>query len=274
MAYTVKKITSISGIEQIIFPYIYDSKTERYRSSVFYRGLSNSDYKLGTSLYRNCGHCDLKLEKSIIRSFAKYSASESSAIQKSIWEKLFIGQHHGLPTRILDWTWSPLIGLHFATGAENLGELGKNHVALWAVDFNDVHNTLPDKYKNSLTKNDAYIFTIEMLNDLADSLEAYDNDMDNDKSMVLVEPPSIDPRIINQYSFFSIFPHNIIFFEDFLNAHSNKVNAVKYIINKKIVWQLRDYLDMMNISERTVYPGLDGISKWLKRYYFVPEKKR
>ena len=55
--------------------------------------------------------------------------------------------------------------------------------------------------------------------------------------------------------------------EEFLD--NNTKNTVKYIIDKNLRWDIRDLLDQWNISERTVFPGLDGLSKWLKRYYYV-----
>ena len=55
--------------------------------------------------------------------------------------------------------------------------------------------------------------------------------------------------------------------EHFLDEHTKK--TVRYVIKKEIRWQIRDMLDHQNISERIVYPGLDGLSKWLGRHYYV-----
>ena len=52
----------------------------------------------------------------------------------------------------------------------------------------------------------------------------------------------------------------------------NTKNTVKYIIKKELRWRIRDMLDQLNINERTVYPGLDGLSRWLARHYFVREE--
>jgi predicted DNA-binding protein len=86
-------------------------------------------------------------------------------------------------------------------------------------------------------------------------------------SMVMIEPPSVDVRIVNQYSFFSVIPNDMADIQDFLDKHTAK--TVKYVIKKELRWQIRDMLDHQNISERIVYPGLDGLSKWLGRHYYV-----
>ena len=45
--------------------------------------------------------------------------------------------------------------------------------------------------------------------------------------------------------------------------------TVKYVIDKSLRWRVRDMLDQMNISERIVYPGLSGLSRWIARHYYV-----
>lgn len=262
----VERVTDIDKVLKLMTEQKFDDGIQRYRSPYLYRGLPNQEYYLTTSLQRNCKIRQGDIEGSILRNFTKYAAIEDPQLRESIWRQLIIGQHHGLPTRLLDWTYSPLIGLHFATSGEDLSCMDQQDGALWKIDIEEINSLLPSKYKDVLAQEKAYSFTVDMLIDLVNDLDKYDNDM-GERSMVLLEPPSIDQRIINQYSYFSIIPKEVQDIEAFLN--DNTSNTVKYIIDKNIRWQIRDMLDQMNINERVVYPGLDGLSAWLKRYYYV-----
>lgn len=262
----IERITRIESVLELIADQQYDKSINRYRSSFLYRGLPNVDYQLVTSLRRNCKNQQSKIEKCILRNFTKYAAIEDTQLKESFWRQLIVGQHHGLPTRLLDWTYSSLIGLHFSTSGEDLSYMEQHDSVLWKIDILEFNSLLPNSYRNSLNHEKAFLFTVDMLEKLANNLDIYDNDMRAD-SMVLLEPPSIDQRIISQYSYFSVIPTEIENIEDFLEKKTN--NTVKYVIDKNIRWEIRDLLDQMNISERTVYPGLDGLSAWLKRHYYV-----
>ena len=263
------KIIELKTIEDILPLYTqqeYREDLDRNRSWYLYRGMTNTKFDLTTSLDRNCKQHKAELETSILMNFTKYGALEDPTIERSVWRQMFMGQHYGLPTRLLDWSQSPLVALHFATCENNLDKMDAHDCMIWRIDMKEIHSLLPEKYKSELASHKTTVFTVNMLNDVVPSLKQYDADM-SDKSMVVIEPPSIDPRIVNQYSFFSIVPNGIENLADFLDKYTEK--TIKYIIPKELRWRIRDMLDQQNVSERMFFPGLDGLSKWLGRHYFV-----
>lgn len=257
---------------EIVKEFVFDQPKDncgRYRGYFLYRGLPDTSFKLKTSLQRNCGELSSSLEEKLLNNFIKYTAIDSANDDDNIWRSMILGQHHGLPTRLLDWTHSPLVGLHFAVSDSNFDSIDKNDCVVWRIDTSNLHELLPEPFQNAMKEKDVVtkVFSVEMLKKVTNSLKDYDDYVKNE-SMVVIEPPSIDPRIVNQYSFFSVVPNGITDIEAFLKDNE-KIEATKYVINKNLKWRIRDFLDEANISERTIYPGLDGICKWLARHYYV-----
>lgn len=277
MAIRVEQITTLEQISKIIWDQQYQSTLMRNRSPYLYRGLPNSNYHLVTSLLRNCKEKKNDIELAILRNFVKYAALEDPALKTSIWRQMIVGQHHGLPSRLLDWTYSVLIALHFATSGENLDDMSKNDAVLWQIDILEMNKRLPKNYQTTLKNESAFLMTVDMMDSLTrggntyDILNRYDSDMGT-ASMVFLEPPSIDQRIIGQYSYFSIIPSRIENLQDDTGIETfldETQNTVKYIISTDLKWRIRDMLDQMNINERILFPGLDGITSWMKRHYYV-----
>ena len=75
----------------------------------------------------------------------------------------------------------------------------------------------------------------------------------------------MDDRIINQFALFAFMSAPDVLASDWLNEHKDLY--FRLIIPSKLKWEIRDKLDQINITERMIYPGLDGLSKWLKRWY-------
>lgn len=265
------KIVEINTMEELL-AMVSDQPIDangRYRGYYLYRGLPDSAFELKTSLQRNCDDKANLLEPKILANFSKYTATEATVETDTVWKRMILGQHHGLPTRLLDWTHSPFIALNFATDS-SMATLDKTDCVIWRIDIKELHSALPTKFTDVMTKEGTIVFSVNMLNEAAASIEEYDS-LTNGTSMVIMEPPSIDPRIVNQYAFFSVVPGQVNSIEEFLAQYTEQ--TVKYVISKDLKWRIRDFLDEANISERTVYPGLDGICKWLARHYYVRREK-
>lgn len=259
-------LKTVDQIKNLVFEQERNPDNGRFRSSFFYRGMPDASYDLSTSLSRNCGGKAALLETPLLENFIKYVSIEDPTIDESIWKAMIIGQHHGLPTRLLDWTHSTLVALHFANTEGNMQNLDKRDCVVWRIDARELNSKLPDKYQRALNEKHTFIFSVKHLASVVDSIDQYDKDMGGN-ALVTVEPPSIDQRIVNQYSFFSVLPSGITDLESYLDM--NTENTVKYVIDKSLRWDLRDILDQLNMNERMIYPGADGIAQWLARHYYV-----
>lgn len=253
------KAESWNHLQELIFEDSWSEDIGRFRSRYAFRGLSDGSYKLETTLMRMGGDFAI-LERHLMRNFIKY-AHRNVAQGDSVWHWVSVAQHYGLPTRLLDWTYSPLIAMHFATA-----NIEKVHIdgAIWAVNYLKLHRLIPAELKNELDSEGANVFTVKMLSEGVASFRELEN-LSKSAFALFFEPPSMDDRIANQYALFSVMSNPHSTFDSWLNEHPEIWR--KIIIPAELKWEIRDKLDQANITERVLFPGLDGLSKWLKRHY-------
>jgi hypothetical protein len=240
----------------------WNSDLQRFRSPYAFRGLAHSDHDLTNSLVRLAGrHPDiLKLETAMLRNFRKYAAQQTASRVDSIWHWLAVAQHHGLPTRLVDWTFSPLVSLHFAT--EHSADYGRDGV-VWCVNFVHANKLLPKRLRAILEEEGSDTFTAEMLDGFK-TLRDFDA-LAREMFLLFLEPPALDARILNQAALVSLMPSPSASLHEWLSAHPDLCRRV--VVPAELKWEVRDKLDQANITERTLFPGLDGVSRSLARYY-------
>lgn len=256
-----------SGILDALFKGSWNEDLQRFRSPFAFRGMSRADCPLSSSLVRLAAGADVgRLELALLRNFRKYARGEVNQTD-SIWEWLSLGQHHGLPTRLLDWTYSPLVALHFAT--EDPADFDMDG-AVWCVDFVKANKRLPRRLRRILQEEGSDTFTAEMLRGF-ESLRELDA-LNSEPFVLFLEPPAVDRRILNQFALFSLMSSATARIDEWLRLHPELCRVER--IPASVKWEIRDKLDQSNVNERVLFPGLDGLSRWLARYYMPVRRTR
>lgn len=108
---------------------------------VWYRGHNDSSHQLIPSLARSPKSVDA--EMTLVKRFRQNAYPFLDMAPQTEWDWLFLMQHHGVPTRLLDWSDSPLVALWFAMQ----GGSDQDDACIWAlqpVELNKLANLDPD----------------------------------------------------------------------------------------------------------------------------------
>src|SRR4051794_3805355 len=239
-----------------------DPTSGRRRGTGIYRGAAAATWPLLTSLDHLGGagrpHTKAELEEYILRSFIRYSRPYFSSPPVNDWEVLVAAQHHGLPTRLLDWTYSPLVAAHFATvGGGCAGDR-----VIWRLDWKSVHR----------------FFDLPELALLIDDLEGilgdegamtpwklFSRPAEAEPFACMFEPPSLNARIVAQSATFTLCSDKRVPFDRFLEGHGLGSALTKFIIPAGEASRFRDQLDLVSVDERRLFPDLDGVAAEMKR---------
>lgn len=247
-----------------------------------FRGQSNSEWALQTSLERKVnvkekGYLDIreipKMESEIIDKFKRraFNYIPNLPDRGDLLEWLSLMQHHGAPTRLLDFSYSYYIALYFAIHGATKDS------AVYCIN---------KKIIDEINKNDERFIQKDFLTDI--ELHEFCNMILQEQimspSIMLIEPYFMHERLFRQQGLFAIpfegrqsFEYNLSLTTDryrkdlpkFCCLDNKDISTdlindecimIKIIIPKSIHNAIKYELKLMNITSETLFPGIDGMA--------------
>jgi hypothetical protein len=237
-----------------------DSPAERRRRvPVWFRGSTNSAYKLVPSLGRP--PFELEHERGLINTFKQNAVQFLDHRPQSQWEWLFLARHHAVPTRLLDWTESPLIGLYFATHSmEQLTKNDKKDGALWLL--------LPTKLNEEASIKPTDKRDLPIFEDNDEQLQNYlPTKLASEHTSRLTPAAGIavrhSKRMQAQHSVFTVTHRD----QTPIESIGSGLHIGRYIIPSSAKSRIRRQLAALKIDSLSVFPELDNAAILARRPY-------
>ncbi len=239
----------------------------------WFRGHDNADWQLTPKLYRG-DYGDVEelykkdVEDEILEEFIVRAPILSANIpaHNDKWGWLFLMQHFGAPTRLLDWTEGALLALCFAVKDNN----GENNAIVWALDPYELNKRVTKSEKDWIIPASAACVSKEELTLLNPWLPVRLKEKKEalPEWPIAIYPSHTERRISTQWSCFTVHGSNPIGLDEPPFTSPNWLK--KIIIPSEKVQLIRKELLNCGIDESTIFPDLNGLGKslhlkWLAR---------
>jgi hypothetical protein len=214
----------------------------------WYRGHADAGWPLTPKYYRVFGTYDYLTEGELRDDFQRRGRQLVTTYNpRDDWEWYFTMQHHGAPTRLLDWTDGALIALYFA-----LCPHPKHDAAVWVLDPFWLNRRCHDFDAPALPE--------------WDGAKPYLPPIYSDDALpgppLAIDPPHVTQRFSVQRSHFTIFGDDAS--EQLAEFGSEEESRlVKLTVARRAIAEMRYDLHACGITENTVYPDLEGLSREL-----------
>lgn len=192
----------------------------------WFRGQSNNEWELLPKAGRKEYYLPNDRDLGRFNFWRKQAIAYDNNLPENDWECLAIAQHYGLATRLLDWTYNPLIATFFAV-SENFDLDGV------------IYGYQPEKFVKP-----------ELL-----PLKAESNGFG-------FEPRALSSRILNQKSLFTVHgPANEKIREKPHPVLEGRLNLIRISIPKEIKKEIQDHIADYGFTYVNMFPDWDGLSK-------------
>ena len=238
----IKKISSISDLLSNL-----QEDMKEYDKPIWFRGHSDEKWKLVPSIFRQDTHSEIVS----LRKFQQDAPLLINPRPANSWEWLFIMRHYDVPTRLLDWTESPLVATYFA-----IHQHPDSDGALWILRPLKLNSREGRVIGDKHTEQESSLPWVE-----DEDLDIFNpENYSREHTRTFANPiaflaPRNTPRMQSQLSVFTINYHDSTPMED---ANSNDY-LWKYLIPKDAKKTILKELQLLKINKFQLYPELDKI---------------
>jgi len=220
-----------------------------YSSSAvpFFRGHSSARFELLPGLYRRTSGQEYK-DYDEMNFYYEFRARSGSLLSPGYgsWDILFLMQHHGVPTRLLDWTESFATALFFAL------EGASSDVDIWMLD---------PYLLNQQEANTQDILDVENLpGDYFDLFVKNPRTPLPPGQAVAIYPRRQIARLASQHGLFTLH-----FSRAPLEEHPAAPWLTRFRLQGSAVTEASRFLKVMGVNEFSLFPDLDGLSRYLRK---------
>lgn len=240
---------TITSIQDLLAELAKDN--DGYQGSTWYRGQSSFAWQLTPGYFRING---APPESTLIKRFKQSAAMLVDKSPKNSFDWLFLMQHYGVPTRLLDWSESPLIALYFAVSDHH--QHPNTDAALWSLRPSELN-------KNASINDSDEEFYIPSFED--EWLQNYSVEIISQNSRTKLKPLATiatrnNPRIQAQHGVFTIHHNDQIPIENVGDSSHVK----KYKIPSEFRKSISDQLTILGFTKFQLFPELASIGDIIK----------
>lgn len=216
-------------------------------SPVWFRGQNDSKYKLHSGLYRlSDEHKSNKLDY-VATELAYYHFFKRMGYihhKTEDWDLLFLMQHHGVKTRLLDWSESFAVALYFA----NEGWESSESCSIWMVKPLKLNYETNGEEKYYMPEY-SYEETVNI-----EEPKLYENSL-------ALYPMRNSPRIVSQHGMFTLQGKSGLSLDE---EYADRPDILKKIdISPSLKKDVKKFLKISGVSQFTLFPDLDGLAKFV-----------